>query len=488
MTDKTIAIQIGAVSFQDEGVGQVLDTVQERARVNTLLLASATWNRATGGRAEPGRPFPDHGKAEYEMDWRGGNYATIHPEFYGNTVLGPAGQAPEYPGWDMLAEVLPEAKRRGLRSFAYIDESSHARQLRSYPNFLKCLEVDIWNKPARRPCFNNPDYRNWLLGLIEDYIKSYELDGLVFSSARPGPLDRLVQEPTRQGLGLAVCYCEHCRAKGAERGLDWRRAQEAYRKLVLWNAAVSEGKRPSDGAFVSFWRLLLTYPEILGWQAMWADSQHQIYRDIFGTVRAFRPEMKIGWDIYHNISFSPFYRAGQNYADLSHIADFLKISTYNAAGGPRLHTFVNGIARTVFGDSSPEKVYPVLLDMLRLEEADLEALPASGLSPDYIRREVERANIGREGRSTIWAGIDIDIPVGQPEDIGQPAVSIGDMPAIDWDTTSGPGLVKTTPEGVKAAVLAAFAGGATGVVLSRKYSEMRLDNLSGVGAALAELA
>ena len=36
-------------------------------------------------------------------------------------------------------------------------------------------------------------------------------------------------------------------------------------------------------------------------------------------------------------------------------------------------------------------------------------------------------------------------------------------------------------------MLAAFAGGANGVVLSRKYSEMRLDNLSGVGAALAEL-
>ena len=65
----------------------------------------------------------------------------------------------------------------------------------------------------------------------------------MLSSARPSPLDRLIQEPTRQGLGLAVCYCEHCKAKGAERGIDWRRAQEGYRKLVLWNAAISEGNR-----------------------------------------------------------------------------------------------------------------------------------------------------------------------------------------------------------------------------------------------------
>jgi len=37
-------------------------------------------------------------------------------------------------------------------------------------------------------------------------------------------------------------------------------------------------------------------------------------------------------------------------------------------------------------------------------------------------------------------------------------------------------------------VLAAFEGGAEGVVLSRKYSEMLLDNLSGSGAALRSLA
>ncbi len=127
-----------------------------------------------------------------------------------------------------------------------MDESAHARQLRSYPNMLKCLEVDIWNKPARRPCFNNPDYRNWHLSLIEDVIKSYDLDGLLWQSERPSPMDRLIQEPTRQGLGLAVCYCEHCKRQGAERGVDWRRAQEGYRKLVLWNADIS-ARRDSLG-------------------------------------------------------------------------------------------------------------------------------------------------------------------------------------------------------------------------------------------------
>ena len=51
------------------------------------------------------------------------------------------------------------------------------------------------------------------------------------------------------------------------------------------------------------------------------------------------------------------------------------------------------------------------------------------------------------------------------------------LPGIDVDIPTGPDHVKCTPEGTRAAVAAAFAGGARGVILSRKYSEMRLDNL-----------
>jgi hypothetical protein len=36
-------------------------------------------------------------------------------------------------------------------------------------------------------------------------------------------------------------------------------------------------------------------------------------------------------------------------------------------------------------------------------------------------------------------------------------------------------------------VLAAFRGGADGVILSRNYSEMTLANLAGAGAAIKEL-
>ena len=62
---KTIGIQVGAVSFVDEGTGKVLDIFQERAAINTLFLATFTYGRGIAGRQVPGRPLPDHGKQEY---------------------------------------------------------------------------------------------------------------------------------------------------------------------------------------------------------------------------------------------------------------------------------------------------------------------------------------------------------------------------------------------------------------------------------------
>jgi hypothetical protein len=86
-----------------------------------------------------------------------------------------------------------------------------------------------------------------------------------------------------------------------------------------------------------------------------------------------------------------------------------------------------------------------------------------GLSSDYVLRETKRCVEGAKGTKTlIWPGIDIDIPTEAKQS-------------------------KCTPQGTRDAVLAAFRGGAHGVILSRKYSEMKLANLSGAGEAIKQL-
>jgi hypothetical protein len=92
----------------------------------------------------------------------------------------------------------------------------------------------------------------------------------------------------------------------------------------------------------------------------------------------------------------------------------------------------------------------------------LDALPQTGLSARYVAEEACRALDGAEGPFAIYPGIDIDVP-------------------------TGPGEKKTTPEDVRDAVHSALTTGAQGVILSRKYSEMRLTNLAGAGQALKDL-
>ena len=77
---KMIGIQVGAVSFVDEGVDPVLDMFQQAASVNTLFVATFTYGRGIAGRQVPGQPLPDHGKQEYDTDtFNGGSYTQSPP-------------------------------------------------------------------------------------------------------------------------------------------------------------------------------------------------------------------------------------------------------------------------------------------------------------------------------------------------------------------------------------------------------------------------
>ena len=79
-TPKMIGIQVGAVSFVDEGVDKVLDVFQQDASINTLFVATFTYGRGIAGRQLPGQPLPDHGKQEYDAStFHGGRSSTGTP-------------------------------------------------------------------------------------------------------------------------------------------------------------------------------------------------------------------------------------------------------------------------------------------------------------------------------------------------------------------------------------------------------------------------
>jgi hypothetical protein len=61
------------------------------------------------------------------------------------------------------------------------------------------------------------------------------------------------------------------------------------------------------------------------------------------------------------------------------------------------------------------------------------------------------------------------------------------MGFLNFDFPTEPTHSKCSPDGVRHAVLAAFQGHADGIILSRKYSEMKLTDLNGAQKALHQL-
>lgn len=459
--NKFIGIQVGAVSFVDEGVDKVLDVFQERGRINALMLAVFTYGRGIAGRQVPGQPLPDHGAQEYDTKtFHGGSYAAIHPHYYGKTSLRDF-RAPDLGDFDLLAAVLPKAKKRGMQCYCWL-EDVYAPDLLA--GFEQVAEVDVYGRRTGQACLNHPDVRHFLTALVEDYIKSYDVDGIMWGSERQGPLNNAInahhgefeQRPS------ITCFCGYCRSKGREQGINLERAQQGLIELDQFVQAACADQRPSDGYFVTFWRLLLKYPEILAWENLWTESQHENYGEIYGTIKAINDHIQVGWHIWHNNSFNPFYRAEQDYSRLKCCADFLKVVMYNNCGGPRMVEFLKNVHTTIFHDARPEETLPFYYRLMGYSgEASFDKLASAGLSPEYVARETRRAIAGVNKEIAIYPGIDIDIPTEKNEK-------------------------KTQPADVKAAVKAALDSGASGVVLSRKYSEMRLANLSAAGEALKE--
>jgi hypothetical protein len=141
----------------------------------------------------------------------------------------------------------------------------------------------------------------------------------------------------------------------------------------------------------------------------------------------------------------------------------LKIVIYHNCGGERMAEYIESVHQTLYGDVPQQELLDFHYRVLDYQEKSLAEIPFKGWSADYVYRETKRARAGLEGSKTqLWPGIDIDIP-------------------------TAPNHSKCTPEGTRDVVLAAFHGGADGVILSRKYSEMKLANLKGARLALQEL-
>jgi hypothetical protein len=450
-----VGIQLDIGRILEEGVDRVLDDLQRLAHVNALFLYSVTYME---GRVH----------AQTTGNFRGGNYATVHPQYYKDTLLKPEDtRAPEFPTFDVLATVVPAARKRGMKTFCWIIEDN---ELPRVPNMDKLWEVDLHGRPVTRhpggPCFTNPNYTNYLLGLVEDYCRSYEVDGIMFGSERMGPLGSALgayHNGSRADPGMACCFCSFCEAKARRTGIDFARVKLGYLALEAYVRAGRAGKRPVDGYFVAYQRVLEQYPEVMVWEKFWTSAQHDTYAALHARVKSINPNLQAGWHIWQNSSWNPTYRAEQDFAAMAPYTDYVKPVLYNNCAGERMISYMASVLQNIHGDMTRTELLEYEYKVLNYNEAPLEKLAAVGFSADYVYRETKRTVDSLAGTQTlVWPGIDVDVPTGG-------------------------GSSKCTPEGVRDAVLGAYKGGAQGVVLSRSYSEMKAENLRGAGVALEQL-
>jgi len=463
-----VGIQMGPHSMLDEGIERVLDRLQDECGITSVMVYSHTYYTADGIRRKRTASVlaQDHGVPARDLNTRNLPYVWVkhHDEYFKNTILRhvPVDPKSEYAGHDLFAEMLAPIRQRKMKLYARILEPFNIEMADLLPNWVKVLVIDPYGRPGRLPCFNNPDYRNFWLATSEDLFRTYELDGFQFGGERVGPLSNLLM-----GGSMPYCFCDHCRARGREKGIDPERAREGMKALhsFVREELIGKAASPAEGVNAMVMNHFFRYPEILAWERLWRESKEEFFGSTYSTVKAIRAGVDTGEHVDHpGTTFDPFYRSVMSYREMADYMDFIKPILYHDIAGPRTRSmYLTPARRTILKELSDQQALDLFYALRGYDpkvEPRLDELNQKGLGPDYVYRETKRCVDAVAGRAKIYSGIGIDIP--------------------------GNGVTfPSSPDVVAEAVHKAFEAGAAGVLISREYDEMRLPNLRAVKRGLA---
>jgi len=461
MNSPHIGVQVMPQSVFDEGPDHLLDTLQETCgatAVHVLPLTHAPYS--PGSDREWANPnFADHGVTVPEFDRANLTdvFYRADPSRYDRPELVPKPLREDmvYAGRDVFDELAEPAARRGIEIHARIcDWGHHAPSLPGSDRWC-AVKMDGTRKPYYCPA--QPEYQRWWQSIFADLFhhKPY-LRGLNFGHERGTPLNAASHG------GEPDCWCEHCLVEADRRGINPEFAKQGFRALQQWHADCQTEDGPTDGHLITFIRILRDFPDMTAWDRMWADHLGTLDAGIYSAVKIARPSAIVGWHIVHSMSLSPIHRIEHDYRDLAPYADYIKPVVYHDVAGVRFSRTLRHYSRTLFGDVPEATALQVMYGALQYDpklEPSLDELKAEsvrGFSPDYCAREVRRCKAS--GGRPVFAGVGFDIPNAGAE----------------------PG----SSQQVETAVKAVFDAGAEGLVISREYHELQLENLRAVGRAL----
>lgn len=464
--EKFVGMQVSPISILDEGVGPMLDTLQNRFGINALLIGTISWLGLKVGRRISWEleGWPDHGVPE-PFALKGGSYIKHHPEFYKNTFIDKFQNIDEgLDDKDILDMVIPEARKRGMLVYPEVMEplfkyAGHGSSNNiPIPNLPQVLEVDVFNRISSEPCINNPAYRTWWHSIIEDYARNYDIDGIMWCNERRSPIDNLLVGNSPN------CFCKHCRQEATERGIDVEKVIRAFKELYSYVQKARAGEEFVDGSFIEFLRILYLNPEVMEWERYWVERNKDMDRELYGITKWVNSDLKFGLNVWNRNHFNPLRKAQWPWEEMTQWSDWVKPITYQHQSGLIYHNEMSALHKSILRDWTPEELTPIMYKLLGLQEAGWKNIIQAGMDPDtYVYGQCEDAVRGVKGKADVYMGIGVDAPRAREEQ------------------------AKCTPDIVRRSVLSTYRAGGKGVVFSPSYAGMNFSNLDGAAEALKEL-
>ena len=464
--EKFVGIQVSPISFIDEGVDGVLDTLHDRVGVNVLMLGTVSWLGLKTGRSISHEldGWPDHGVPE-PFTMKGGAYFDPDPRYYAKTLIKEfRAQDEEMAGIDILDLVIPEARKRGMKVFPELMEpffkyAGHgSASAVDIPNLATCMEIDCFGRRRDEPSTSNPDYRNWMHAIVEDQVRNYDIDGLMWCNERNSPLDQMIQG---QAPGD---FSEAARAEAIARGIDVEACRRACISMYDFMQAARAGEDFDDGTFLTFIRMLFEHPEVLIWERFWLERNKDLDRELYGLVKWCKPSLPFGLNVWNRNHFNIFRRTQWPWHEQTMYADWVKPITYQHQSGEIWHKEFGFLHDTILRDFDPAEAMSVMDAVLGIGGAPYDRVVQEGLDPDtYVYRQCADALRGVHSEAKVYMGLGIDAPRVRADQ------------------------AVCTPDIAYRSVMATYHAGGHGVVLSPNYASMKLTNLDGVAQALTEL-
>jgi hypothetical protein len=294
--------------------------------------------------------------------------------------------------------------------------------------------------------------------MIEDHVRSYDLDGLMWCNERRSPLDQLVAGMAPGDFSDAACE------DAERRGVDVERTRRAFREVYDYFQAARAGETFVDGAFIEGLRVLMANPEVFLWEKVWLERNKDLDRELYGLAKWCKPNLTFGLNVWNRNHFNPLRKAQWPWKEQTLWSDWVKPITYQHQSGQIYHKEMTELHRSLLRDLDPAQATPLMYTLLGLDEAPWDELIQAGMDPDtYVYGQCRDAVRGVDGRVPVFMGIGVDAP------------RVREDQAV------------CTPDIVYRSVHATYRAGGEGVIFSPNYASMKLTNLDGAARALEEL-